>query len=76
MKTIYLDHAATCPVDPVVTKAMAPFMQSSYGNPSSFHSKGLEAKREVDKARESIAEHLNCRADEVLFTSGGTEDVM
>ena len=73
MERIYLDHAATTPVDPRVFLAMQPYFSEIYANPSSFHTPGLEAKRAVISARESIASHLHCREDEVVFTSGGTE---
>lgn len=70
---IYLDHAATTPTDPRVLEAMLPFFQECYGNPSSFHSVGLEAKNAVTEARASIARILGVREDELIFTSGGTE---
>lgn len=73
MKDIYLDHAATTPLDPQVLEAMLPYLQGMYANPSSFHSKGLEVQNAVTLARQSIAKHLNCREDEIIFTSGGTE---
>jgi cysteine desulfurase len=70
---IYLDHAATTPVDPRVLKAMRPFFDKTYGNPSSFHTDGLTAQRAVLDARERVARALNAHADEIIFTSGGTE---
>jgi len=70
---IYLDHAATTPVDPRVFEAMRPFFAESYGNPSSFHQIGLQAKNAVASARETVAKLLNAHADEIVFTSGGTE---
>lgn len=73
MKTIYLDHAAATPMHPEVVEAMRPYMTEFYGNPSSFHRVGLDAKRAVDEARKTIAELLHAHADEILFTSGGTE---
>lgn len=73
MKRIYLDYAATTPVDPEVAKAMIPFLREKYGNPSSMHSMGLEAKQAVDEARESIAHFLNCDISEIIFTGNGTE---
>ncbi len=72
-RTIYLDHAATTPTDPRVVEAMLPFFSEHAGNPSSFHSVGMDAKRAVDGARETIAKLLNAHADEILFTAGGTE---
>lgn len=73
MKEIYLDHAATTPMDPRVLEAMTPYFFDVAANPSSFHSAGLKAKNAVAEARKSMASFLNCREDEVLFTSGGTE---
>lgn len=73
MKQIYLDHAATTPLDPRVLEAMHPFFSDVSANPSSFHTPGLRAKEAVTAARQSIAKVLNAREDEVLFTSGGTE---
>lgn len=72
MRRIYLDHAATTPVRPEVLKKMLPFFTQVYGNPSSFHTPGLEAKKAVDAARKSIAEKLNAHSDEMVFCSGGT----
>ncbi len=73
MRSIYLDHAATTPLDPRVREAMLPFENELYGNPSSFNSAGKIVKDEIDEARASIAKQLNCRPDEIIFTSGGTE---
>lgn len=70
---IYLDHAATAPVDPRVAEAMRPFIGGSFGNPSSLHAAGRVAKQALDDAREATAKVLRCRPDEVYFTSGGTE---
>jgi len=70
---IYLDHSATTPVDPQVLRAMEPYFCTVFGNPSSIHSYGREALAAVDKARETVAAHLNCRPAEVVFTSGATE---
>jgi len=72
-KTIYLDYAATTPVDKKVLDAMLPFLKGKFGNPSSLHAFGQEAKVAVEKARESVAEFLKCSPLEVLFTSGATE---
>jgi cysteine desulfurase len=72
-RIIYLDHAATTPTDPRVMEAMRPYFSDVYGNPSSFHSVGMEAKNAVAKARKSIASMLGVREDEIIFTSGGTE---
>ncbi len=73
MKSVYLDHAATTPLDEMVLEKMQPFFSDIFANPSSFHSPGLEAKRAVDEARQSIAARLNAHADELVFCSGGTE---
>ncbi len=73
MKKIYLDHAATTPVDARVLKAMLPFFSKKFGNPSSFHSLGLEAKKALDSSREKIARLLNCLPEEIIFTGSGTE---
>jgi len=73
MQHVYLDHAATTPTDPRVLAAMLPFFHEKYANPSSFHSKGLEAKRAVSDARGRIARILNVREDEIIFTGNGTE---
>ena len=70
---IYLDHAGTTPMDPRVFDAMRPYFTELYGNPSSVHTIGQEAKYALDNARERVAEVLGCRSSEVVFTSGGTE---
>ena len=71
--TIYLDHAGTTATDPEVLEAMLPFFTHLYGNPSSIHNVGQEARHARDTARERVATVLNCRTTEVVFTSGGTE---
>lgn len=73
MMDVYLDNGATTKVDPKVTEAMMPFFSEIYGNPSSIHQMGQEAKRYLEEARESFAKKLNARFDEIIFTSGGTE---
>lgn len=73
MKPIYLDYNATTPLAPEVIRAMLPFLENVFGNPSSVHSFGLEAKKAVEKARKQIADLLHVYADEIIFTSGGTE---
>lgn len=72
-RQVYLDHAATTPIDPRVQKAMQPFVERLFGNPSSFHSTGKKVADAVADARKCIAEVLGARADEIVFTSGGTE---
>jgi cysteine desulfurase len=73
MNNIYLDNAATTQIDPRVLDAMMPFLQNSYGNPSSAHSFGRDAKVLLEDAREVIAEFIGAKPDEINFTSGGTE---
>lgn len=70
---IYLDYNATTPIADEVAEAMAPYLYGYFGNPSSTHSFGVAAKKAVEIARAQVAGLLNCRADEVVFTSGGTE---
>lgn len=70
---VYLDHAATTPVREEVMAAMAPFFGPRFGNPSSVHRWGREARVALDEARERLANCLGANADEVCFTSGGTE---
>ena len=70
---IYMDHAGTTPLDPKVLEAMAPYFTRMFGNPSSIHAYGQEAKKALDESREKVAGVLGCRLSEVIFTSGGTE---
>jgi cysteine desulfurase len=70
---IYFDHNATTPLHPAVWEAMHPFLTGSFGNPSSLHSDGLQARDAVEEARERVARLLGAGADEIVFTSGGTE---
>jgi cysteine desulfurase len=70
---IYLDHAATTPVRPEVLDAMQPFFGARFGNPSSTHRWGREARAALDEARERVARCLGANSDELCFTSGGTE---
>lgn len=73
MKDIYFDHAATTYLDERVLAAMLPYFTEVYGNPSSFHMIGLQAKQAVSEARKTIAKIINAREEEIIFTSGGTE---
>jgi len=73
MRRIYMDANATTPVLPEVVDAMRPFWSDEFGNASSIHQPGQRARTAVDRARASVAALLNCRAAEVVFTSGGTE---
>jgi len=70
---IYLDYAATTPVDPEVLRAMELYLRDAFGNPSSIHSFGKEAKLAVEEARRKVAALIGAREEEVIFTSGGTE---
>ena len=73
MHTIYLDYNATTPLDPSVVESMKPALSYLFGNPSSSHLPGIEARKLVEKARTQVAGLLNCRPEEIVFTSGGTE---
>ncbi|MFO8083044.1 MAG: cysteine desulfurase family protein [Desulfobacterales bacterium] len=73
LKPVYLDHNATTPIDPEVRAAMEPFLEHEFGNPSSTHWFGIAPKRGVATARKQVAEILNCSAEEIIFTSGGTK---
>lgn len=73
MPPIYLDHNATTPIDPEVADAMLPFLKEYFGNPSSSHSYGIQARKAVEQARRQVADLLGCQPDEIIFTSGGTE---
>src|SRR5687768_6419600 len=70
---VYLDNAATTPLDPEVFEAMKPFMLEDYGNPSSTHAHGRKVRAAIESARKKVAELLNCTPGEIIFTSGGTE---
>ncbi|HEV7666036.1 MAG TPA: aminotransferase class V-fold PLP-dependent enzyme [Chloroflexota bacterium] len=70
---VYLDNAATTPVDPRVFEAMRPYWLEEWGNPSSVYAVGRRARRALDDARDRIAQILNCRANEIFFTSCGSE---
>lgn len=72
-KLIYLDHNATTPTPPEVLKAMEPFYKDNYGNASSLHQKGREARAAVEEARTIIGDFLNTEAVDIIYTSGGTE---
>jgi cysteine desulfurase len=73
MDPIYLDHAATTPLDPEVLDAMLPYLRNQYGNASSVHSMGRQARFAVEESRERVAVCLGAEPGEIIFTSGGTE---
>ncbi|MFN3795265.1 MAG: cysteine desulfurase family protein [Chitinophagaceae bacterium] len=73
MNRIYLDNAATTPLDPLVLDAMMPYLTSHFGNPSSIYSYGRESRLAIENARKSVAKILNAHPAEIFFTSGGTE---
>jgi len=73
MKRIYLDYSATTPVDPRVVEYMLPYFRLHFGNPSSTHFFGQQARMAVEEARRKLANLLQCRESEIVFTSGGTE---
>ncbi len=75
MERIYLDYAATTPLDPRVLEAMRPYLTEHFGNPNSLHTFGRVARKAVDEAREQIAALLHCHPSELVFTSGGTESI-
>jgi cysteine desulfurase len=70
---IYLDHAATTPVDPAVAEAMRPFLEAEFANPSSLYNAARDTRRAVESARHSISTILGAKPTEIIFTSGGTE---
>lgn len=74
-KIIYLDYAATTPLDLKVEKGMRPFWSENFGNPSSLYSLGVKAKLAMNEARKAISRVLNSRPEEIIFTAGGTESV-
>ena len=75
MKEIYLDHAATTHVDPIVKEAMDKYWTEEFGNPGSFHTAGLRALRALNSARSTVAKIMNCAPEEVIFTGSGTESI-
>ena len=72
-RTIYLDHAATTPLDPAALEVMLPFFTERFGNASSVYRLGREARRALDRAREQVASVLHCPLADIVFTSGGSE---
>jgi cysteine desulfurase len=73
MRRIYLDNASTTPIDPAVLEEMMPYLTEKFGNASSIHFFGQQARAAVDKARHRVASLINARPNEIVFTSGGTE---
>src|SRR5579859_4893525 len=73
MRRVYLDHAATTPVDPEVAELMAQVLREVYGNPSSIYAEGRRARALVDRARQEVAQAIGATPAEIVFTSGGTE---
>ncbi|HWP47701.1 MAG TPA: cysteine desulfurase family protein [Candidatus Limnocylindrales bacterium] len=73
MKPIYLDYNATTPIDLEVAETMQPYLYEHFGNPSSSHWYGIQAKKAIEKAREQVADLLGCSPEEIIFTSGGSE---
>jgi cysteine desulfurase len=70
---IYLDYNATTPIDEEVRRAMQPFLEQYFGNPSSSHLYGVQTRKAIEDARRQLALLINCHPDEIVFTSGGTE---
>ncbi len=73
MRTVYFDYNATTPLDPQVREAMLPYLGELFGNPSSVHHVGRQARALLDEARDRAAKVLGCKPSEIIFTSGGTE---
>ena len=73
MSLYYFDNAATTALDEDVFNEMIPFLTSNYGNPSSLYTLGKLSKHAIEKSRTDIARIINCRANEIYFTSGGSE---
>ncbi len=73
MNPIYLDYNATTPIDGEVAKVMQPYLEKLFGNPSSTHEYGIVTKKAVELARKQVAGLINCKPEEIIFTSGGTE---
>jgi cysteine desulfurase len=73
MRRVYFDNNATSPLLPAVLEAMCPYLAENFGNASSIHHHGQQTRAAVERARESVAQLVGCRASEIVFTSGGTE---
>src|SRR5512143_2689284 len=72
-RPVYLDHSATTPLDPRVRAAMGPYLDDVFGNPSSLHAAGREARAAVEHARRQVADLLHAAPAEIVFTASGTE---
>lgn len=72
-ETTYVDNNATTPVDPRVKEEMVPYLENKFGNPNSMHSKGREARKSINEAREKVSKLLGCESNEIVFTSSATE---
>lgn len=70
---IYLDNSATTPIHPEVLKAMMPYLKGGYGNAGAVYRIGRESAKAIQKAREQVAQLFNASADQIVFTSGGSE---
>ncbi len=73
MTVIYLDHAASTPLHPLVIEQMLPFWSEIYGNPSSMHTWGRASRAALNNARDTLASAIHCASKEIIWTSGGTE---
>ena len=73
MRQIYFDHSATTPLDPRVLEAMLRFYGENFGNPSSLHWAGQQAKQAIDQSRQQVAELFHASPEEIVFTASGTE---
>ncbi|MFA4992893.1 MAG: aminotransferase class V-fold PLP-dependent enzyme, partial [Candidatus Omnitrophota bacterium] len=73
MKKVYFDYAATTPTDPEVLAAMEPYFFDKFGNASSLHAYGQEAKKAIEDSRQALSEFIGASPEEIVFTSGGTE---
>ena len=72
---IYLDYAATTPLDPRVLEAMKPYFYKKFGNSMSLHSWGREAKQDLENSRETVAKFINSKHEEIVFTGSATESI-
>ena len=70
---IYLDNAATTKISPEVLEAMMPYLTEAYGNAGSLHNLGRQAAKAIDNARQQVADFLNCKPENIIFTSGGSD---